>query len=145
MLVLTKCLVLGLFLVLFDGARAKSPRACGTLDLTSRHTQHCFPEDGAAYVHNNSAPHPRRVLTVSGLVRVSGSHHFVCCVDISTPGSSQSPHGNGNPLNDVIKAASKPSSYSWCTCSEEICTQQLGGQVAWNQNGAGWKGFLPPQ
>ena len=56
----------------------------------------------------------------------AGSHHFVCCVDISTPENSSSPHGNSNPLMDVIKAASKPSSYSWCTCSEEICTSQLG-------------------
>lgn len=43
----------------------------------------------------------------------------------------------------VIKAASNSSSYSWCTCSEEICEQQLGGRVAWNQHGVGWKGFAP--
>ncbi|KAK9818442.1 hypothetical protein WJX74_000998 [Apatococcus lobatus] len=115
----SKLLILGLLFVLTRCAQATASRACGTLDLTSKHTQHCFPEDG--------------------------SHHFVCCVDINSPTSSQSPHGNSNPLNDVIKAASKPSSYSWCTCSEEICTQQLEGRVAWNQNGAGWKGFLPPQ
>ncbi|KAK9867988.1 hypothetical protein WJX84_010855 [Apatococcus fuscideae] len=109
-------------LCLVTAVLAKSsspPSSCGTLDLTSDLTQHCFPQDG--------------------------SHHFVCCVDITSPETSQSPHGNRNPLNDVIKAASKPSSYSWCTCSEEICTQQLGGRVAWNQNGAGWKGFRPPQ
>lgn len=33
--------------------------ACGTLDLTSSLTQHCFPKDT--------------------------SHHFVCCVDITSP------------------------------------------------------------
>lgn len=32
-------------------------------------------------------------------------------------------------LERVIKAASNSSSYSWCTCSEEICEQQLGGRV----------------
>ncbi|PSC74382.1 phosphoglycerate mutase [Micractinium conductrix] len=39
-----------------------------------------------------------------------------------------SPHGNYNPLELVIKAASNSTSYSWCTCSEEICEQQLGGR-----------------
>ena len=79
---------------------------CGTLDLNSPLTQHCFPYDK--------------------------SHHFVCCVDIKNVDNSKSPHGNKNPLGDVIKSASLPSSYSWCTCSEEICEQQLGGRVAWN-------------
>jgi len=100
----------------------------------------------------------------------SGSHHFVCCVDISMPENPSSPHGNYNPLGQVriprirtfcqglffarlshgmalllqvIKAASNSSSYSWCTCSEEICEEQLGGRVAWNQHGVGWKGFAP--
>ena len=90
---------------------------CGTLDLDSSLTQHCFPADK--------------------------SHHFVCCVDIQTAGNSASPHGNNNPLLEVITKASKPESYSWCTCSEEICLQQLGGRVAWNQHGAGWKGYKP--
>ena len=25
----------------------------------------------------------------------------------------------------------------------QICTEQLGGSVAWNMNGEGWKGFRP--
>ena len=70
---------------------------CGTLDLKSPKTQHCFPEDA--------------------------SHHFVCCVDIQTPEKTNSPHGNKNPLFDVITKNSRSESYSWCTCSEEICTQ----------------------
>jgi hypothetical protein len=93
------------------------PAPCGTLDLTSPHTQHCFPEDG--------------------------SHHFVCCVDINMPENPHSPHGNYNPLERVIRQASNSSSYSWCTCSEEICEEQLGGRVAWNQHGEGWRGYLP--
>ena len=48
--------------------------------------------------------------------------------------------GNYNPLERVIKAASNDSNYSWCTCSEEICTEQLRGFVQWNMNGQGWKG-----
>jgi hypothetical protein len=80
--------------------------------------QHCFPEDG--------------------------SHHFVCCEDIQLLDNPHSPHGNYNPLGRVIKAASNSTNYSWCTCSEEICTEQLGGRVAWNQNGVGWKGYVPP-
>ena len=49
---------------------------CGTLDLTSHLTQHCFPHDK--------------------------SHHFVCCVDIESPENADSPHGNQNPLFEVI-------------------------------------------
>lgn len=49
--------------------------------------------------------------------------------------------GNYNPLERVIKAASNDSNYSWCTCSEEICTEQLRGFVQWNMNGKGWKGM----
>ena len=81
------------------------------------------------------------------------------------PDNPHSPHGNHNPLERVIKQASNATSYSWCTCSEEvrllrrsrafyfscihtisaqICTEQLGGRVAWNQNGLGWKGYVPP-
>ena len=48
--------------------------------------------------------------------------------------------GNYNPLERPIKAASNDSNYSWCTCSEEICTEQLRGYVQWNMNGDGWKG-----
>lgn len=62
-------------------------------------------------------------------------------MDIQAVDNDASPHGNVNPLGDVIRQASSNSSYSWCTCSEEICVDQLRGRVAWNQNGAGWRGF----
>ena len=101
-----------------SSAEPAPPAPCGTLDLASALTQHCFPADG--------------------------SHHFVCCVDISSPEETLSPHGNSNPLFRAITAASNSSSYSWCTCSEEIREEQLGGRVAWNMNGRGWKGYLPP-
>lgn len=65
----------------------------------------------------------------------------VCCVDIASINNEASPHGNANPLGDVIRAASTNASFSWCTCSEEICEEQLGGRVAWNQNGMGWRGY----
>ncbi|KAH7623686.1 hypothetical protein NADE_008509 [Nannochloris sp. 'desiccata'] len=109
--------VLGLLSILVSG-QPSPPAPCGTLDLTSPLTQHCFPADG--------------------------SHHFVCCVDIQMPDNSHSPHGNFNPLERVIKAASNSTSWSWCTCSEEICRDQLGGTVLWNQNGMGHSGYLPP-
>ena len=50
----------------------------------------------------------------------AGSHHFVCCEGISTPDEEHSPHGNRNPLADVIARASSPDNPSWCTCSEEV-------------------------
>uniref|UniRef100_A0A7S0ZLD8 Uncharacterized protein n=1 Tax=Timspurckia oligopyrenoides TaxID=708627 RepID=A0A7S0ZLD8_9RHOD len=108
------CLCTRVFLV----ESSRSDLSCGTLDLNHPFTQHCFPSDG--------------------------SHHFVCCVDIQFPHNSNSPHGNYNPLGDVIMAASQKESYSWCTCSEEICEQQLHGRVQFNMNGIGWRGYLPP-
>ncbi len=36
------------------------------------------------------------------------------------PGNDQSPHGNRNPLGDVIARASSQENPSWCTCSEEV-------------------------
>ena len=91
-------------------------KQCGSMDMDADNTQHCFPEDA--------------------------SHHFVCCTHIKTPENDQSPHGNRNPLFDSIKSAAKdPNNLSWCTCSEEICTQQLHGEVEWNMNGVGWKGL----
>lgn len=130
------------------------PAPCGTLDLTSHLTQHCFPEDGKFLVLeiNNFQPYSYIWFRFSFIIVLNslefnsaGSHHFVCCVDIKMPENPHSPHGNFNPLERVIKTASNSSSYSWCTCSEEICTQQLGGRVAWNQNGVGWQGYLPPR
>ena len=89
---------------------------CGDLDLSHGVTQHCFPADA--------------------------SHHFVCCTDIQTPANKRSPHGNENPLYTAIKSGNKsPVNLSWCTCSEEICTEQLQGTVEWNMHGVGWKGF----
>jgi hypothetical protein len=102
-----------------SGVGPSPPAPCGTLDLTNPLTQHCFPADG--------------------------SHHFVCCEGITLLDNPHSPHGNYNPLSRVIKAASNSTNYSWCTCSEEICTEQLGGHVAWNMNGLGWSGYVPPQ
>ena len=88
------------------------------MDLTMAITSHCFPGDA--------------------------SHHFVCCTNILDPNNSNSPHGNQNPLYDAIMTASQDqSNLSWCTCSEEICTEQLGGTVTWNMHGEGWKGFRP--
>ena len=61
---------------------------CGTLDLDSPLTQHCFPYDLA--------------------------HHFVCCVDIKLP--EMSARGTyGNPVYYSIESASDSKSYSWCT------------------------------
>ena len=119
-LIVVVVVLLSLLLLSFScSAEPAPPAPCGTLDLSSALTQHCFPADG--------------------------SHHFVCCVDISTSEQTLSPHGNANPLFRAITAASNASSLSWCTCSEEICEEQLGGRVAWNMNGRGWKGYLPPQ
>lgn len=145
--------LLSLFLIFGRGLAAPSPpEPCGTLDLTHPSTQHCFPADA--------------------------SHHFVCCTQIQTVGNPNSPHGNLNPLESAIRGASNSSNYSWCTCSQEvctkirerfsratyqlsecletlsplsrplpfhvqICTEQLGGVVAWNMNGLGWKSFRP--
>ncbi|EKX36091.1 hypothetical protein GUITHDRAFT_165826 [Guillardia theta CCMP2712] len=36
-----------------------------------------------------------------------------------------------NLLEKRIKEASSPQSYSWCTCSVDICEGQLGGKVLW--------------
>jgi len=138
-----------LFLVLVN-AIPSPPSPCGTLDLTSMLTQHCFPFDGnirqrvplTAYL---SLLYMAVIFFYTSICYLTaGSHHFVCCVDIQTPENPNSPHGNYNPLEQVIKAASNSSSYSWCTCSEEICTEQLGGRVAWNQNGVGHLGHMPP-
>ena len=93
-------------------------KQCGSMNMDAPETKHCFPEDA--------------------------SHHFVCCTHIKTPGNEISPHGGNNPLATVIKSTAKdPKNLSWCTCSEEICTQQLHGQVSWNMNGVGWKGTNP--
>ncbi len=43
----------------------------------------------------------------------AGSHHFVCCDQIQMPENPHSPHGNYNPLERVIKAASNDTNYSW--------------------------------
>ena len=68
----TAAAVVALLACVVVAAEPAPPAPCGTLDLTSPLTQHCFPEDG--------------------------SHHAVCCVDISMPENPNSPHGNLNPL-----------------------------------------------
>mmetsp|Transcript_14955 Transcript_14955/g.40102 ORF Transcript_14955/g.40102 Transcript_14955/m.40102 type:complete len:116 (-) Transcript_14955:594-941(-) len=99
------CMLVILALAAVAQSAVFEKKPCGTLDLTSGRTQHCFPPDA--------------------------SHHSVCCVDIKTPDNNYTPSGNYNPLGSAIRAASRPSSYSWCTCSKEICTAQLGGRVAY--------------
>ena len=88
------CCALLALLAATVAAKPSPPQACGTLDLTARQTQHCFPKDA--------------------------SHHFVCCEHITTADNSNSPHGNSNPLGKVIAAHSDASNPSWCTCSEEV-------------------------
>ena len=39
----------------------------------------------------------------------------------------------GKGLEEMIRAASSASSYSWCTCSKTVCEELLGGRVAWEQ------------
>lgn len=150
-------------LVRHAAADPSPPAPCGTLDLTSPLTQHCFPEDGEDALQTVSlrpfrgypllagspAPPPwapHAILSNNAAQYCpAGSHHFVCCEQIALPDNPDSPHGNQNPLGRVIREASQPENYSWCTCSEEICTQQLGGRVAWNQHGSGWSGYRPSQ
>lgn len=83
---------------------------CGTL-RKSKETAHCFPSDA--------------------------SHHYICCTNIknlSNPyNRSDKSVAYYNPLENVIKRNSDKSNYSWCTCSEKICTEQLGGKVEWDQ------------
>ena len=72
-------------------------------------TDHCFPSDA--------------------------SHHYVCCVDIKNPENQNFKINEHdivrNPLEEQIKRNSHPSSYSWCTCNERICIEQLKGRVEW--------------
>eukprot|EP00960_Hanusia_phi_P015905 468914-Hanusia_phi.AAC.4 len=82
------------------GARRPERKQCGTMNMQSSLVQHCFPEDGLS--------------------------HTVCCVDIRLPGSKR----YFTNLEQDIYLSSKPSSYSWCTCTVDIC-HQLAGRVAW--------------
>eukprot|EP00045_Choanoeca_perplexa_P000259 m.13565 g.13565 ORF g.13565 m.13565 type:complete len:149 (+) comp10182_c0_seq1:101-547(+) len=93
-----------------------STHPCGTLmspgkpnGWRSDQTDHCFP--------------------------ATASDHMVCCVDIHNVDNPHNQHDAGvarhNPLSEPIRANSDTSSYSWCTCSESICTDQLHGTVAW--------------
>lgn len=90
---------------------------CGTLRIPGvsygnrkDETDHCFPKDG--------------------------SHHYVCCTHIKYIGNldnlSDKSVNKYNPLYGPITRNSDPSNYSWCTCSEKICLDQLGGKVEWN-------------
>jgi hypothetical protein len=61
-----------------------------------------------------------------------GSRFHVCCVDIQLPATPP-----GDPINELaaaIMATSHPDSYSWCTCSEYVCKELLGGIVEWDQH-----------
>eukprot|EP00961_Rhodomonas_salina_P147886 1990730-Rhodomonas_salina.1 len=78
---------------------AVARQSCGTLNVDSAVASHCFPQDG--------------------------SHHSVCCVDIEL---SDDP-STFNALERLISLASKPESYSWCTCSADIC-EKLGGSIS---------------
>jgi hypothetical protein len=78
------------------------PRSCGTLNLTSKLTKHCFPANAAL--------------------------HAVCCVDIQLPTISNL--SECNILERRIRAASLPASFSWCACTEQACVA-LGGRIAW--------------
>jgi len=81
-------------------AQAAAHKSCGTLDLQSPLTTQCFPDDG--------------------------THHNVCCVDIDIPTDKS----DLTALERLIMMASKPQSFSWCTCSVGICSK-LGGRVEW--------------
>eukprot|EP00960_Hanusia_phi_P011867 345844-Hanusia_phi.AAC.2 len=102
------------------------PTPCGTLNLSSKrrcsswrttdpactgpYTQHCFPPDG--------------------------SSHSVCCVGIQLPATLNAEVIKDPAfmsLEDRIRAASHPSSYSWCACNQFVCEELLGGRVAWDQ------------
>uniref|UniRef100_A0A7S4PFF9 WW domain-containing protein n=1 Tax=Guillardia theta TaxID=55529 RepID=A0A7S4PFF9_GUITH len=88
-----------------------TPTPCGTLNLSSPYTQHCFPPDG--------------------------SSHHVCCVSIQLPATLHAEPIKDAAfvkLEDMIRAASHPSSYSWCTCNQFICEELLGGRVQWDQH-----------
>jgi hypothetical protein len=99
-------------------AQPSPPAPCGTLDLTSPLTQHCFPEgvEGATL-----PPPPALCENLYALLTVrfpvshhhtaDGSHHFVCCTGITLPENAHSPHGNYNPLERVIRAASNHSKW----------------------------------
>ena len=92
---------------------------CGSLKipgvsygLRKDETDHCFPTDA--------------------------SHHYVCCTQIKDPENelnTVSENGRNytyrNPLAGPIKRNSDPNNYSWCTCTEHICENQLKGKVEW--------------
>eukprot|EP00730_Choanoeca_flexa_P015022 TRINITY_DN6781_c0_g1_i1.p1 TRINITY_DN6781_c0_g1~~TRINITY_DN6781_c0_g1_i1.p1 ORF type:complete len:154 (+),score=24.68 TRINITY_DN6781_c0_g1_i1:132-593(+) len=93
-----------------------STHACGTLrspgvsnGWRNDQTDHCFPG--------------------------SASDHMVCCVDIKNVDNEHNTDdptvARHNPLSEPIRSNSDKSSYTWCTCSESICTDQLDGTVAW--------------
>ena len=100
-LILSVCsLILLALSTTVNARRPDKKRQCGTMDLRSSLTKHCFPEDGLS--------------------------HSVCCVDIRLPGSQR----YFTHLEHDIYLSSKSSSYSWCTCSVDIC-HELAGRVAW--------------
>jgi len=86
------------------------PTHCGTLNLSHPLTRHCFPPDG--------------------------SHHHVCCTNIPLDDEieDETLSLSTQTLIKSIRAASHPSSYSWCACNEVVCSELLGGVVSWDQH-----------
>ena len=86
------------------------PTSCGTLNLTHPLARHCFPVDG--------------------------SHHHVCCTNIAL--ADEDEDAWLSPVTQLlvksIRAASHPSSFSWCACTHAVCTELLGGTISWDQH-----------
>jgi hypothetical protein len=85
-----------------------SPTKCGTLNLKHPDTSHCFPPDASKFTF--------------------------CCEYIKLPEPGENPVLDSSDLASRIRAASDPSNLSWCTCSEYVCEELLGGKVTWDQN-----------
>lgn len=73
------------------------PEPCGTLDLTSPLTQHCFPEDGKCMLRSRGSGHsalaPRLSLLVSCSVRLSAGSLCACSpAAVGIEGRSKSAH-----------------------------------------------------
>jgi len=96
--------ILCILFLLADLSGVVDAYPCGTLNLEHPSAKHCFPP---------------------GVQR-----HHVCCVDIRLSNNSTASL-HLNLLEKRIKEASSPQSYSWCTCSVDICEGQLGGKVLW--------------
>ena len=72
-------------------------------------------------------------------VSSAGPQKFICCTNIVLPSKS---HRTPNeqklePLFEIIESVSQsdPTNLSWCAKSEEVCLDQLNGQVSWIEDG----------